>query len=340
MCLLMEQPKGTTLSRAEIADFVKCNPDGAGFAWGDGEKLHIVKVLAAADVDRVYRASAAGRHAVLHFRMATHGGINLENTHPYRLTRDIAVAHNGVLSCGNPVDETRSDTWHLAEYMLKPLAEKTPEMLFTEEYAAVLGALIGSNNKLAFIHADGRVQLVNADSGVWYRERWYSNTYAWDAPASLRRVVYGGRYYGGYGRWEDDWRDACGSAAAADGQRALALQTTDSRSASATDLPTVAPEQWADDATRRRSAWGAMRRGWSEDGVDGIAAAIFESPADCALALAAWLPAYVTEDADEYQTWIEDNPEDVATWVADAFMKEIEQEAKDAKEKEVQHGTR
>jgi len=37
---------------------------------------------------------------IIHYRMKTHGDIDMDNCHPSRVTDDIWMAHNGILSMG------------------------------------------------------------------------------------------------------------------------------------------------------------------------------------------------------------------------------------------------
>ena len=190
MCLLIHQPKGVTFSRQELRDFYQHNPDGFGVAFGDGQTLHVLRLVGSEkEIIEAYQRQAAGRECVIHFRMATHGAKNVDNAHPYAVTDDIVMAHNGVLSCGNPAQPSMSDTWHLIQYVIRPIAEISPDLLFCPTWGQMFGNLIGSSNKLAFIHRDGRVALVNKASGTTHKNAWLSNNYAWSSPDQ------------DYGRW-------------------------------------------------------------------------------------------------------------------------------------------
>lgn len=183
MCLLIHQPKGVTFSRAEIADFFAHNPDGFGISYGDGRTLHLLRLVGSlSEIQDAYARHAAGRECVIHFRMTTHGATNADNAHPYPITPDIAVAHNGVLAIGNPHDKGMSDTWHLVEFFLRPIALTNPDLLFDPVWGDMLGRLIGTGNKLAITHRDGRVAIINRQAGVTHKRAWLSNTYAWSAP--------------------------------------------------------------------------------------------------------------------------------------------------------------
>lgn len=191
MCLLIHQPNGVTFSRKELRDFYQHNPDGFGIAYGDGDTLHLLRLVGSEkEILAAYDQHGAGRECVIHFRMATHGAKDIDNAHPYNVTPEIVIAHNGVLSCGNPAQPHMSDTWHLIEYVIRPIAETSPDLLFCPTWGKVIGNLIGPSNKLAIVHRDGRVALVNEASGTTHKGAWLSNTYAWSSPDQ-----YAGRWY-------------------------------------------------------------------------------------------------------------------------------------------------
>ena len=182
MCILIQHSKSSSFSDELLTDFYGHNSDGFGLMYGDGQKLHITKSLGSVEETiALYRDLAEGRDCIIHYRMKTHGKIDLTNCHPYRITDELWVAHNGILSASNPINKDLSDTWHLIEYILKPIAEQNVDRIFDDDFRIYLESLIGSSNKLAFCHADGRTAIVNRDSGVEYKGSWMSNTYAWSA---------------------------------------------------------------------------------------------------------------------------------------------------------------
>jgi hypothetical protein len=135
-----------------------------------------------------YTRLAAGRECVIHWRQATHGKTNVENAHPFPVSgSQIAMVHNGMLDVGCPVPDM-SDTWHFTEYVLAPIAQANPDLFFDPTWQAVHAGAIGTGNKIVIMHEDGRIAILNRGSGLEHKGCWYSNTYAWDAPASLRPV--------------------------------------------------------------------------------------------------------------------------------------------------------
>jgi hypothetical protein len=182
MCILIHHTAETSFSDAVLRDFYSHNPDGFGIMFGDGKKIHVTKSLGSVDETiALYRDIAEGRECILHYRMKTHGNIDTANCHPYRITDDLWLSHNGILSAGNPIRKEMSDTWHMIEYILRPIAESNMDLLFTEDFQEYLGEMIGSSNKFALCHADGRIAVINRDAGVEHFGAWLSNTYAWSA---------------------------------------------------------------------------------------------------------------------------------------------------------------
>jgi predicted glutamine amidotransferase len=188
MCLLIQQTKETTFSDTFLRGVYARNADGIGVMWAENGELHYHKHLPvdAADAIAFYRTNAQGRDCCVHFRMKTHGHIDYENCHPYPVfgfeeehEHPMLLMHNGVLSCGNARDTTKSDTWHFIRDHLRPLLAKYPDLMFEQQLVDMLGKYIG-NNRFAVMDYAGRVAIVNRNQGVTYEGAWLSNTYAWD----------------------------------------------------------------------------------------------------------------------------------------------------------------
>lgn len=192
MCLLINQPEGVSFSDEWLADFYQRNNDGFGYMYAEGNTLYYKKVVGdLAAVINTYK-EVSGRAAALHFRMKTHGNIDMENTHPYPvLTSDdgypIYLMHNGVLSSGNTSDLSKSDTWHYIKDVLRPLLVHKPEMFMEPAFQRLVEKDIGSGNKFLLMDAYGNTRVYNQGSGVEWEatpnkpKAWMSNTYAWSA---------------------------------------------------------------------------------------------------------------------------------------------------------------
>jgi hypothetical protein len=307
MCLIITQRKGLTLSRTHLLDIFARNGDGFGIMRADRGALHTWRIVGSADdMLALYYAHAAGRECVLHWRMATHGATNAANAHPFPLTRDIAVVHNGVLDIGTPT-RGMSDTWHMAQHVLAPIARDNADALFTGDMVNVLGGMIGTSNKLVFLHADGRLAVVNRASGVEHNGCWYSNTYAWDAPASLRPKYTTHRYTSP--TWDDveDWRT-------------LPTGATANSTSTCTPCTLDVPELQLDDDAERR-ALDALQSAIRDDlhgaydthGELGVLEWVREYPRHAVEALCEGYQI----DPEDAERHVQDSPASVAEWLGD-----------------------
>lgn len=132
MCVILEKPKGVTLTAEQIENAWYANPDGAGLIVSDGHTMTFQKgFMKLADLEKaVERLNVKSKdiYSVLHFRISTGGKVNEENTHPFcledssmkeytgRVGTRTFLFHNGIFSV-SPT-KVKSDTWILAD-MLK-----------------------------------------------------------------------------------------------------------------------------------------------------------------------------------------------------------------------------
>lgn len=201
MCILIHHPSNVSFSDELLNDFYAHNSDGFGAMYSEGGKLVVVKTLGKPqEINALYKDALKGRECIIHYRMKTHGDIDMENCHPYKVTDEIWMAHNGILSMGNPVDKSKSDTWHFIKYILRPALEANPMLIFDPDYQTYLEEMIGGSNKFAFMHSSGESVVINYDAGVEHEGAWLSNTYAWSAHLHGHGVKYksgGNKYYSG-----------------------------------------------------------------------------------------------------------------------------------------------
>ena len=196
MCLLITQPAGTQWSKEWIEDFHSYNPDGVGVMWAENGHVHVEKILpkTASDVVK-FLEKHQGRECAIHYRWATHGDVDLNNCHPYELLGEetghpMFLMHNGILSQGNALDKTKSDTHQFIRTHLRPLLDPTvggnPDLMFQPAFIEMLGSFIGSSNKFVVVDYKGRMATVNESAFVDFNGAKLSNTYAWSAPGKSR----------------------------------------------------------------------------------------------------------------------------------------------------------
>ncbi len=195
MCILIHHPANVAFNDALLNDFYSYNSDGFGAMYVENGSIVVIKTLGKpAEINTLYRDTLKGRECIIHYRMKTHGDIDMDNCHPYKVTDDLWMAHNGILSMGNPIDPKRSDTWHFIEYILKPAMLHNPNIILDPDYQRYIEKMIGATNKFAFLHSSGEVVVLNYEAGVEHQGAWLSNTYAWSAHkhGHGRRAAYAG----------------------------------------------------------------------------------------------------------------------------------------------------
>lgn len=185
MCLLVVIPAQWAGSmetlRRHLATGAKGNPHGLGYAFAAGGRVEIVK-----DERHGLEAHLAGLESdlgrfnadsafIVHYRQATSGKVDYENTHPFRVLSEVdgseyALAHNGIIR--GLGDKRHSDTWHLAR-KLETLPAGWSQCPFIGE---MLAEYVGEWNKLAIIDQAGEVCIINEGEGVVVDGVWFSNT--------------------------------------------------------------------------------------------------------------------------------------------------------------------
>lgn len=193
-----------------LEDIHRSNSDGVGYMYVNKHGLKVVKKLAKHVFDLEHIISNMpqdDRNMAIHFRMKTHGDIDLANCHPYTVVDgEVAMMHNGILHTGNTADTTKSDTWHFIQDYLVDAVESAPDVVHSTGFRSLVGEFIG-NNRFVFMSKDGTMSHVNYDQGVEVGKLWFSNTYAW-TPGLLipgYRMQYASAYHGSwYGSFRDD----------------------------------------------------------------------------------------------------------------------------------------
>jgi len=174
MCLLIVKPAGKSIPESYLRNAYITNSDGSGIAiardnkliieksakWGDGE---IHKIL---EQNKDY-------NAVVHFRWATHGKTNYDNTHPFQLNDDWVAAHNGMIPSVTTIGD-ESDTRAFLRQHVIPLLN-VGVRLNDKDILTMLGKSMCASNKMAFLSADGSYGIANEASGHWLNGVWYSN---------------------------------------------------------------------------------------------------------------------------------------------------------------------
>lgn len=175
MCIAILNPTKVTLKKNVLKTCWDNNKDGAGMLYLQGGVLTAFKEMD--NFDNFYdhydwvRKTHKDSQIVLHFRISTHGKVDLENCHPFMVNEDWGFVHNGIISNAEKhVDY--SDTNMFNRDVLRKLPKDWIHDAAT--YELVCGYIGGS--KLLFLNKDNEAYIINENWGVWDLGCWFSNS--------------------------------------------------------------------------------------------------------------------------------------------------------------------
>ena len=181
MCQLIVKPAGVVIPENVLRDAWQANDDGAGFAYRD-EEQNVMFAKGYFKFKHFYKAyKKIQQHDVLiHFRLATHGEKVTENCHPFVVTNQAVIAHNGILYNYQPsLQDKRSDTRIFVETVLTPAIEKNKlnaDDFFSSFSTKALFEAFTQGNKFAALTQKG-FYIFNEAAGEWKDKVWYSAGY-------------------------------------------------------------------------------------------------------------------------------------------------------------------
>lgn len=115
MCIIITKEKGAKPIEKKI--FENCwdnNPDGAGILYHDGKSSTLIKGIMKKEdfLQKVDLANKKECSFVIHTRIATHGSVKPDNTHPF-VSNTLGFAHNGTMPVVPLEDKTDSESFFL-----------------------------------------------------------------------------------------------------------------------------------------------------------------------------------------------------------------------------------
>jgi len=209
MCLIIHKPVNVTIPEWILNSGLRKNPDGWGLLYRSAGQVVAVHGLypskrKSRKALRRTLLEVGPRECLLHLRMATHGDVSRENTHPFRVRAgadDLWMMHNGILH-GYGVSGLKngqSDTRDFLARIIEPLTSAYGAGILENPAVRTLIEDHAGDNRLAFMDAERGPIILNRAQGVEHAGLWLSNTYAWDAPLSLLPA-----YHGWRGHWPVD----------------------------------------------------------------------------------------------------------------------------------------
>lgn len=173
MCIAILNSKGI-LSKKTLKTCWDNNSDGAGFAYAEKGKIKVIKEMD--NFNTFYgrylecRKGREDQNFIIHFRITTHGKVDLTNCHPFKVNNELAFIHNGIINnVARHLDY--SDTYIFNEVILKKLPK---DFIFNSAIIELIDEYIGWS-KLVFLTGKGEAVIVGEKSGKWDGGNWFSN---------------------------------------------------------------------------------------------------------------------------------------------------------------------
>ena len=152
MCVIIYKDKKTTLEFETVRFAYDTNPDGVGVAINDGDTWTIKKYMYPSRQQlKTLCNNLKDKEAILHFRIATSGGINLDNCQPFLFDDDRQVLfHNGVIYSLNGISSYKSDTRLLINILEKEKEDINNILFNISEKSNNKFVLLDDNNDVQF----------------------------------------------------------------------------------------------------------------------------------------------------------------------------------------------
>jgi hypothetical protein len=206
MCIVVIKKSGILPpTKKTLRNCFDANPDGAGLMYNYKGRVIIDKGFFSF---KSYWKRLQGLNfgiddvVVYHFRIATAGGINIQNCHPFpisdncqilgapQIETDIGLAHNGIINI--PAEKGLSDT---STFIKSALYGLKKDLLAKRSAVFNLVSLATKGSKLAFLYGAGEVvttgdNWITEDSGLvfsntsyqeilWYKDKRYNAGFSW-----------------------------------------------------------------------------------------------------------------------------------------------------------------
>ncbi len=215
MCIIISKPQGIKLPRETYEQCFTKNKDGAGIAYVENGEMVVDKGFF--KFEDVYECikEHEEKEMLIHFRICTHGGISIDNCHPFIWKSknfknfEFCIAHNGQLPWGCTKD--KSDTACFIEDVLGPQLDVDPWFLDRASGRVLLQGFIGDRNKIVVTRLDKTdntttTAIINKSIGTEAMGCWFSN-YSYIIYQPIMSGMYGSEWDADVERWNPVTRE-------------------------------------------------------------------------------------------------------------------------------------
>ena len=181
MCLLVVCSPDSTPRKKDLECASCNNPHGFGYAIVAGDKIITGRGMSAKKIIKEFlevRKQYPSSYAMFHARYATHGVKNEENCHPFKVSDNTYLAHNGILDIDIHATDKRSDTRVFAEDTLPAMGGVSA--LDNDNVWKILSKW-ATGSKIAILTLDPSAKdicyIINESAGHWDNDgMWWSNS--------------------------------------------------------------------------------------------------------------------------------------------------------------------
>lgn len=186
MCQILYVPPKGYFPWEHLDVIYENNSDGFGMMWVDDNRVKHIKGVFSYEEIRFMIKDGPKTGVGYHFRYATRGIVDEDNSHPFMISDDIGMMHNGTISKLKTL-QTVSDTAQFAKACVALYNEYGSEYIFSNTFLQAAEELVGENNRILFMGINPetgkrRVRFLNQNKWTKMirgnREVMMSNTYS------------------------------------------------------------------------------------------------------------------------------------------------------------------
>lgn len=159
MCVITLLQPQQSLDKKTFNKMWVSNPHGGGIMYAKDGQMIIAKSQEKEEFWELLKlAEQDSKNPIgVHFRISTSGGVNLENCHPFMVTPEVALMHNGILPVTVPKNSKVNDT----QIFIRKYLGGMDFDLKNKALLLYLGRSIGDYNKFLLMDALGNTEILN-----------------------------------------------------------------------------------------------------------------------------------------------------------------------------------